>query len=247
MLRRPPALPVHTCLGSFLPADFGLCVTEESLCVSDAQPKILQPCGHHLDRAWAASSSSADDGTWWIVETVTDPKCGSAASSRANPRRSRRSCGRPRSPRADQPREGRRDGAGAGAPRPPRSGHHPSSPSSGDDSFKSKSHSFKRKNGHDSHAKEGTSHASGDAQVDEALLRVGALEVENWAHEDCLHPEYLPRNKLRSESAAIRKAMEALRKKSSHHRIRILAFIQMFVATLILTAIWAVRTNGGKT
>ena len=84
-------------------------------------------------------------------------------------------------------------------------------------------------------------------QVDEALLRVGALEVENWAHEDCLHPEYLPRNKLRSESAAIRKAMEALRKKSSHHRIRILAFIQMFVATLILTAIWAVQTNGGMT
>ena len=92
-----------------------------------------------------------------------------------------------------------------------------------------------------------TSHASGDAQVDEALLRVGALEVENWAHEDCLHPEHLPRNKLRSESAAIRKAMEALRKKSSHHRIRILAFIQMFVATLILTAIWAVQTNGGMT
>ena len=86
-----------------------------------------------------------------------------------------------------------------------------------------------------------------DAQVDEALLRVGALEVENWAHEDCLHPEHLPRNKLRSESAAIRKAMEALRKKSSHHRIRILAFIQMFVATLILTAIWAVQTNGGMT
>ena len=62
-----------------------------------------------------------------------------------------------------------------------------------------------------------------------------------------LHPEHLPRNKLRSESAAIRKAMEELRKKSSHHRIRILAFIQMFVATLILTAIWAVQTNGGMT
>ena len=72
-------------------------------------------------------------------------------------------------------------------------------------------------------------------------------DVENWAHEDCLHPEHLPRNKLRAESAAIRKAMEALRKKSSHHRIRILAFIQMFVATLILTAIWAVQTNGGMT
>lgn len=188
-----------------------------------------------------------DDGTWWIVETVTEPKMriSRVFTSKAEALTALVQGGLDRRVLTSLAKDG------VTVPEPERrahtrNGHRPSSPSSGDDSFKSKSHSFKRKNGHDSHAKEGTSHASGDAQVDEALLRVGALEVENWAHEDCLHPEYLPRNKLRSESAAIRKAMEALRKKSSHHRIRILAFIQMFVATLILTAIWAVQTNGGK-
>ena len=190
-----------------------------------------------------------DDGTWWIVETVTDPKMriSRVFASKSEALTTLVQGGLDRRVLTSLAKDG------VTVPVPERrahtrNGHHPSSPSSGDDSFKRK---HPRKNGHDSHAKQGdeqgSSHASGDAQVDEALLRVGALEVENWAHEDCLHPEHLPRNKLRSESAAIRKAMEELRKKSSHHRIRILAFIQMFVATLILTAIWAVQTNGGMT
>ncbi len=172
-----------------------------------------------------------DDGAWWIVETVTEPKMriSRVFTNKAEALTALVQGGLDRRVLTSLAKDG------VTVPVPERrahtrNGHHPSSPSSGDDSFKRKS-----------------SHASGDAQVDEALLRVGALEVENWAHEDCLHPEHLPRNKLRAESAAIRKSMEALRKKSSHHRIRILAFIQMFVATLILTAIWAVQTNGGKT
>ena len=187
-----------------------------------------------------------DDGTWWIVETVTEPKMriSRVFTSKAEALTTLVQGGLDRRVLTSLAKDG------VTVPVPERrahtrNGHHPSSPSSGDNSVKRKNRP--RKNGDDSHPKEGSSHASGDAQVDEALLRVGALEVENWAHEDCLHPEHLPRNKLRSESAAIRKAMEALRKKSSHHRIRILAFIQMFVATLILTAIWAVQTNGGMT